>query len=69
MSRFNVDPDSTIDFCATIEWETDKAYKLSDGVETFWIPKSQVEEKRRVGYDGGFEFTIPEWLAIDKGII
>lgn len=45
--------------------ETDKAffvYFTDMGVEV-WVPKSQVE------YDGDKTFTMPEWLAIDKGLV
>lgn len=59
----------TIEFCGEIKWETDNAYLVFDGDNEIWIPKSQVKEKRRIGRDGDYEFTIPEWLAKEKGII
>ncbi len=43
--------------------ETEKAFRLSDGVTTEWVPKSQVEE------NGDGTFAIPEWLAKEKGFI
>jgi len=64
-----------IDISAVIRHETDSAYLLYDGrseikkgdntpseVRT-WVPKSQVEDNE----DG--TFTMPEWLALDKGFI
>ena len=52
------------DFSATVLVETDKAFRLDDGEhEPFWVPKSQVEDN-----DDG-TFTMPEWLAKEKGII
>ncbi len=50
-----------IDIAAEIKGETDKAYRLFDGETTEWVPKSLVEDNR----DG--TFTMPEWLAVDKG--
>ncbi len=50
--------------------ETEKAYGLSQGELDandreiiIWVPKSQVERNQ----DG--TFTMPEWLAMDKGLI
>lgn len=62
-----------IDVAAELRHETDKAYLVYDGRnENFegekreirtWLPKSIVE------YDGAKTFTMPEWLALDKGFI
>lgn len=52
-----------IDIAAELKAETDKAYKVFDGVRTEWLPKSQVERN-----DDG-SFTMPEWLAMEKGFI
>ena len=43
--------------------ETEKAFRIYDGKTTEWVPKSQVEQNP----DG--TFTMPEWLAQDKGFI
>ena len=43
--------------------ETDLAIRLFDGKTTEWVPKSQVED------NGDGTFTMPEWLAKDKGFI
>jgi hypothetical protein len=48
---------------AEIEVETVKAWKLTDGVRSEWVPKSQVENNN----DG--TFTFPLWLAKEKGFI
>lgn len=50
-----------IDIAAEIRGETDGAYRLYDGAKSEWVPKSQVEDN----LDG--TFTMPEWLAKDKG--
>jgi hypothetical protein len=52
-----------IDIAAEIIAETEKAWRLDDGSRKEWVPKSQVEKN-----DDG-TFTMPEWLAKDKGFI
>ena len=51
------------DLAAEVKGETDKAWRLFDGTKTEWVPKSQVEA------NGDGTFTMPEWLAKDKGFI
>lgn len=52
-----------IDIAAEIKGESDKAWRIYDGSKTEWVPKSQVEKN-----DDG-TFTMPEWLAMEKGFI
>jgi len=52
-----------IEIAAVIRIETEKAWQLDDGTRKEWVPKSQVEDNE----DG--TFTMPEWLAKDKGFI
>ncbi len=64
-----------IDVAAELRHETDKAYLVYDGRSEIkkgdtvpselrvWIPKTMVE------YDGKKTFTMPHWLALDKGFI
>lgn len=52
-----------VDIAAEVKGETDKAFRIFDGSRTEWVPKSQVEQN-----DDG-TFTMPEWLAKDKGFI
>jgi hypothetical protein len=52
-----------IDITAIIRHETEKALLLFDGKTVEWVPKSQVED------NGDGTFTMPEWLAKDKGFI
>jgi hypothetical protein len=49
------------DLAAEIKGETEKAWRLFDGTKTEWVPKSQVED------NGDGTFTMPEWLAKEKG--
>lgn len=51
------------DIAATVLAETEKAWKIFDGKEEAWIPKSQAERN-----DDG-TFTMPIWLAKEKGFI
>lgn len=52
-----------IDIAAEVKAETERAYRIFDGKTTEWVPKSQVERN-----DNG-TFTMPEWLAQEKGFI
>lgn len=51
------------DISGEIRRETDKAYLFYDGGKEAWIPKQFVENNR----DG--TFTMPLWLAKDKGFV
>ena len=62
--------DKLVDIAAELRHETDKAYLLFDGSKNIdgtnrveWVPKSQVEA------NGDGTFTMPEWLAEEKGFI
>lgn len=53
-----------------VEKETDKAILVNDGEDTYWIPKSQIDEESEVHHEGDEGLlVIPEWLAEDKGMI
>lgn len=53
-----------VDIAGELRRETDKAYLIFDGTKEVWLPKSQVE------YDADDKtFAMPEWLALDKGLI
>lgn len=51
------------DFAAQKQGETPYALRLYDGKKTEWIPKSQVED------NGDGTFTMPLWLAKEKGFV
>jgi hypothetical protein len=51
------------DIAGELRGETDKAFRLYDGKTTEWVPKRLVEN------NGDGTFTMPEWLAKDKGFI
>lgn len=52
-----------IDIAGEVRGSTDKALRIYDGKTTAWVPKQYVEEN-----DDG-TFTMPEWLAREKGFI
>lgn len=56
-------PARLFDVEAEVRAETDLAWLLSDGKMEAWVPKSQVED------NGDGTFTMPEWLATDKGFV
>ena len=57
-----------IDIAAELRAETDKAWLIFDGGREAWIPKSQAELTEQE--IGPFQvWTMPEWLAKEKGLI
>ncbi len=52
-----------VDIAGQAMGETGLAYRIFDGKTVEWVPKSQVEKN-----DDG-TFTMPEWLAKEKGFI
>ena len=52
-----------VDVTAEKRGETPLAFRLHDGSKTEWVPKSQAEE------NGDGTFTMPRWLAKEKGFI
>ena len=52
-----------VDITAEIKAASPKAWKLFDGTKTEWVPRSLVEN------NGDGTFTMPEWLAKEKGFI
>ena len=55
--------DELFDLTAELEHQTAKAYLLNDGTKKAWVPKSQVEDNE----DG--TYTLPMWLAVEKGFV
>ena len=51
--------------------ETESAWKVADDNENeFWLPKSKCEVYPENPEEGSFaEFTIPNWLAEQKGLL
>jgi hypothetical protein len=52
-----------IDIAGELRGETERAFRIYDGKLCEWVPKSEVEKN-----DDG-TFTMPEWLAQEKGFI
>ena len=47
--------------------ETEKALLFNDGARSVWLPRSQIEISE--ADNGLVEVTMPEWLALEKGLI
>jgi hypothetical protein len=59
-----------VDISAILKHETERAYLINDGGEDVWVPKSQVEKYAATNNGPSvFIFTMPRWLAHDKGLI
>jgi hypothetical protein len=52
-----------VDVAAELRRETGFAFLLFDGTKEVWVPKSLVDHDPQDG-----TFTMPEWLAKDKGL-
>lgn len=56
--------DRLIDIAGELRGETEKALRVYDGKTTDWVPKRYVEVDSSQTI-----FTMPEWLAKEKGFI
>lgn len=55
-----------VDIAGELKGETKLAFRVFDGTKTEWVPKCYVE----MSNDNGIAiFTMPYWLAHDKGFI
>lgn len=52
-----------VDIDGEIRVRTEKAIQFYDGATTVWLPLSQIE------INDDDTVTMPEWLALDKGLI
>jgi hypothetical protein len=52
-----------IDIAGEKRGETERAIRLYDGKTTAWCPKNLVED------NGDGTYTMPEWLALEKGFV
>ena len=53
-----------VDIAAELRHETEKAWLFYDGAREVWLPKSQCEYDPDDG-----TVALPEWLAMEKGLI
>lgn len=61
-----------VDLTLHLHHETSLAYRVSDDGEdkgAVWLPKSQVEVEMLGPRGNEGIFTLPQWLAQDKGLI
>lgn len=69
--------DRPIDIACKLVQEREKAIAIADGtmeqradgerLKWFWLPRSQITIERDEGDD--IVVTMPEWLALEKGLI
>lgn len=52
-----------VDVTASVCGETEKGLRLDDGSRKEWVAKQHVED------NGDGTFTMPYWLALEKGFI
>lgn len=59
-----------IDIDVQVLHETEKAVLVTDSVPEngVWLPRSKIEIEP-TGFGGIYTVTLPEWLALDKGLI
>ena len=58
-----------IDIACHIVNETELAIQIDDGDRTAWIPKSLIDSIDTGGQHCCDVVYIPEWLALEKGLI
>ena len=61
---------NVIDIDGAIEAQTEKAVLFHTGIkeQAVWLARSQIEIEE-TGIAGIVTVTLPEWLALDKGLI
>lgn len=64
-------PNDPVEVHCEIKRSTEKAYLVDHGGdEEVWLPKSQVSHRESDERGSNLRvFVIPEWLAIEKGMI
>lgn len=61
-----------VDIDVYLHHRTAKAVLISlDGEKknAVWVPLSQVELERNPGMPSAYVLTLPEWLALEKGLV
>lgn len=62
---------NVIDIDVEVTHRTEKAFlvHLGDKEQAVWLPLSQIEIEPNGAFDGIETVTLPEWLALEKGLI
>lgn len=54
----------------TVTHETEAAVKCVTSRTTVWVPKSQLRDQvKQIPSGGPITIEVPEWLAIEKGLV
>lgn len=66
-----MDDDGTVTFEDTLAtWETDKALRVKIDGEEYWVPRSVIHDNSEVyRKDHTGKLVVPEWWAIEKGLV
>lgn len=59
----------SIEMTADFVRETEKAILISDGDNKIWLPKSQIDYELDEFKGVVYLIDVPEWLAVDKGLV
>ena len=62
--------DELVEIDGEIEAKTEQAILFHTGnkSEAVWLPRSRIQVEKS-GFEGIFTVTLPEWMAIDRGLI
>ena len=61
--------DEIVEIVGEFVAETDMAILLDDGDNEVWLPKSQIDYDADANVGATIDVTIPEWLAIQEGLV
>jgi hypothetical protein len=57
-----------VDIAGELRADRERSIQFFDGSKTVWLPKSQIEVEK-TGPNNFVTVTMPEWLALEKGLI
>lgn len=58
-----------VEIACELRHETAKAFLIHDGTKELWLPKSMIEFERDKPGSAVGTATMPEWFALEKGLI
>ena len=66
----NSSPNRDVEIAVIVKRSTDRAVLVNHGVrDEVWVPKSQVNDFTGDTIDTAESIFVPEWLAIEKGMV
>lgn len=58
-----------VEIAVEVRRETDKALLVFDGKQEVWVPKSMITDQSEDERGNVETIFLPEWLALEKGLI